>query len=67
MKSIEVEVTCSYLEIYNETIFDLLDSKNHHNKIQIHENEKGVYAEPVKKEPVSCIDDVMTLISQGST
>ena len=67
MKSIEFDVTCSYLEIYNENIFDLLDSKNHSTKIQIHENEKGVYAEPVKKEPVRSIEDVMNLISQGST
>ena len=35
--AIEFEVKCSYIEIYNETIFDLLDS-GVRNKLQIRED-----------------------------
>lgn len=51
---IEFDVKCSFLEIYNENIIDLLDTTE--KKIQIREDkEHGVYAEYCTEEKVSCI------------
>lgn len=65
-QDIEFDVKCSYLEIYNECIIDLLDNSNN-MKIQIREEkEKGVYADPCIEERVTSISDVMKLIEKGS-
>lgn len=62
---IEFDVKCSFLEIYNENIFDLLDAND--KKIQIREDkEQGVYAECCSEEKVTCIQDVLQLISKGT-
>ncbi|CDW79512.1 kinesin-like protein kif15 [Stylonychia lemnae] len=62
---IEFDVKCSFLEIYNENIIDLLDSSD--KKIQIREDkEHGVYAEYSTEEKVNCIQDVLSLIAKGT-
>ncbi|ORZ08601.1 kinesin motor domain-containing protein, partial [Absidia repens] len=70
----------SYLEIYNETIRDLLAPEN--ENIKIHENKKannniikenaengggrrGVYVTPMKEEIVTCGQDVLNVIQRG--
>jgi hypothetical protein len=51
---IDFDITCSYLEIYQENIFDLLDQSE--NKIAIREEkDKGVYADPCTREKVQTI------------
>ena len=62
MQHLTIDVTCSYLEIYNEVIIDLLDPASN-QKIQIRESaERGVYPEPCTEEHVESIEDVLDLI-----
>lgn len=54
-------IRCSYLEIYNEQIMDLLDP----NSINLHIREdikKGVYVEGLQEEVVQTATDMMNLI-----
>lgn len=63
--SLEFDVRCQYLEIYNEIIMDLLDSSQ--QKVQIRETpEKGVYPEPCTEERVTTIAEVQEVILRGS-
>ncbi len=58
-------IRCSYLEIYNEQIMDLLDpsSVNLHIREDI---KKGVYVEGLIEETVSNAQEMMELIARGS-
>ncbi|KAI8341784.1 P-loop containing nucleoside triphosphate hydrolase protein [Chlamydoabsidia padenii] len=54
----------SYLEIYNETIRDLLAPEN--DNLKIHENkQRGIYVAPVVEEVVTCAQDVLGVIQRG--
>ncbi|CAO3592302.1 unnamed protein product [Absidia cylindrospora] len=54
----------SYLEIYNETIRDLLAPEN--DNLKIHENkQRGIYVAPVVEEVVTCAHDVLNVIQRG--
>ncbi|GLU19100.1 hypothetical protein SLE2022_353660 [Rubroshorea leprosula] len=56
---------CSFLEIYNEQILDLLDPSS--NNLQIREdNKKGVYVENLKEIEVTSARDVMQQLIQGA-
>jgi kinesin family protein 15 len=62
---VEFEVKCSYLEIYNEVIMDLLDPGQ--QRVVIRDNgEKGVYPDPCTEEQVQSISDVMAVINKGA-
>ena len=62
---ISFEVVCSYTEIYNEQIFDLLDSSQA-KKLQIREDAKrGVILESETQIQVSNLADVSALIQRG--
>ncbi|KAL6657518.1 hypothetical protein ACP70R_005298 [Stipagrostis hirtigluma subsp. patula] len=55
---------CSFLEIYNEQITDLLEPSS--NNLQIREDiKKGVYVENLRECYVSSVKDVMLLLLQG--
>ncbi|KAL6841909.1 hypothetical protein ACP4OV_028421 [Aristida adscensionis] len=55
---------CSFLEIYNEQITDLLEPSS--NNLQIREDlKKGVYVENLMECYVSSVKDVMLLLLQG--
>ncbi|KHN44463.1 Kinesin-like protein KIF15 [Glycine soja] len=55
---------CSFLEIYNEQIMDLLDPNQ--KNLQIREDVKsGVYVENLTEEDVSSINDVTQLLIKG--
>ncbi|CAI5509982.1 unnamed protein product [Closterium sp. Naga37s-1] len=56
--------TCSFLEIYNEHFYDLLDPKR--CNLHIREGPNGVYVENLTKQPVTCFAQVMELIQQGA-
>ncbi|CAN0923363.1 Kinesin-like protein KIN-12E [Linum grandiflorum] len=57
---------CSFLEIYNEQILDLLDPSS--NNLQIREDvKKGVYVENLKEVEVSSARDVIQQLIEGST
>ena len=54
----------SYLEIYNETIRDLLNP--HNENLKIHEDKvRGIYVTPLTEEVVTNSKDVMKLIAKG--
>ncbi|KAJ1400041.1 P-loop containing nucleoside triphosphate hydrolase [Sesbania bispinosa] len=56
---------CSFLEIYNEQILDLLDPSA--NNLQIREdNKKGVYVENLKEVETTNARDVIQLLIQGA-
>ncbi|XP_019447716.1 PREDICTED: kinesin-like protein KIN-12E [Lupinus angustifolius] len=56
---------CSFLEIYNEQILDLLDPSS--NNLQIREdNKKGVYVENLKEVEVTNGRDVIQQLIQGA-
>ena len=58
-------VKCSFLEIYNEQIMDLLEPSSVNLNIREDIN-KGVYVEGLQEEAVGCHQDMMQLISKGS-
>ncbi|KAF7823159.1 kinesin-like protein KIN-12E [Senna tora] len=56
---------CSFLEIYNEQILDLLEPSS--NNLQIREDsKKGVYVESLKEVEVTSARDVIQQLIQGS-
>ncbi|KAJ9189117.1 hypothetical protein P3X46_000448 [Hevea brasiliensis] len=56
---------CSFLEIYNEQILDLLDPSS--NNLQIREDmKKGVYVENLKEIEVTSARDVIQQLIQGA-
>jgi len=62
---ISFEVVCSYTEIYNEQIFDLLDSTQQ-AKLQIREDtKKGIYLEGEKQVAVTSLEDIIEIINKG--
>ncbi|BAT86649.1 hypothetical protein VIGAN_04432100 [Vigna angularis var. angularis] len=63
-KQLNYQCNCSFLEIYNEQIMDLLDPSL--KNLQIREDVKsGVYVENLTEEPVSSIKDVTQLLIKG--
>ncbi|KAL7315489.1 Kinesin-like protein kip2, variant 2 [Mucor circinelloides] len=54
----------SYLEIYNETIKDLLNPSN--DNLKIHQDKiRGVYVTPLTEEVVTSPEDVLRIIERG--
>ncbi|KAK9725853.1 hypothetical protein RND81_05G173800 [Saponaria officinalis] len=63
-KQLRYQCRCSFLEIYNEQITDLLDPTQ--KNLQIREDVKsGVYVENLKEECVSTVKDVIRLLLKG--
>ena len=58
-------VKCSFLEIYNEQIKDLLEPQSSNLNIREDIN-KGVYVEGLMEETVSCQRDMLAIIAKGS-
>ncbi|KAI3993815.1 hypothetical protein MKX01_002828 [Papaver californicum] len=56
---------CSFLEIYNEQILDLLDPSSANLQIR-EDSKKGVYVENLKEMEVTCARDVIQLLVQGT-
>lgn len=58
-------VKCSYLEIYNESITDLLDPSQ--TNLHVREDIKqGVFVEGLQEETVSSVKDMVALIGRGA-
>ncbi|CAM6127967.1 unnamed protein product [Calypogeia fissa] len=56
---------CSFLEIYNEQITDLLEPSS--TNLQMREDaKKGVYVENLSEVEVQCVQDVIQLLLQGA-
>ena len=65
VEEIEFEVKCQYVEIYNEVIFDLLDSCGQ-AKIQIRENKGSPFLENCTERHVANNKEVLSVINDGS-
>eukprot|EP01080_Neovahlkampfia_damariscottae_P009365 gene9365-1576_t len=65
--NVECECTCSFLEIYNEKITDLLDfSKIKPDSLSLREgNREGVYVENLVLQKVSTANEAYTLLKKG--
>lgn len=62
---ISFEIVCSYSEIYNEQIHDLLDPSQQ-SKLQIREDtKKGIILEGETQRRVDNIEDIMSLLNKG--
>lgn len=60
----EYAVTCSYFEIYNEQLVDLLDPAQ--KKLTVREDlKKGVFVENLSEEPVESVQKAVALLNQG--
>ena len=58
-------VKCSFLEIYNEQILDLLDTQSANLNIREDIN-RGVYVEGLHEEIVTSQKDMLDLIDKGA-
>ncbi|XP_062204039.1 kinesin-like protein KIN-12F isoform X2 [Phragmites australis] len=56
---------CSFLEIYNEQITDLLDPCSSNLPLR-EDTRKGVYVENLTEFEVGCVSDIIKLLMQGS-
>lgn len=61
-----VMVYCSFVQIYNEQIFDLLRDSNMNSPLEIHEDRKhGIYVEGLSEYAVQSVNDCLTLLQCG--
>ena len=57
-------VECSFIQLYNEQVEDLLS--NRRKALNIRENpQKGVFVEGLKKIPVTCKEELFHLVGKG--
>lgn len=62
--AVDYIVTCSYFEIYNEQLVDLLDQSS--KKLTVREDmKKGVFVENLAEEPVADVLMAVSLLNQG--
>ncbi|CAE7917797.1 KIF15, partial [Symbiodinium sp. KB8] len=56
---------CSFLEIYNERIIDLLDAASTNLALR-EDSDKGVYVDGLTEEEVACPEDALALMKRGA-
>ncbi|XP_059624512.1 kinesin-like protein KIN-8B isoform X2 [Cornus florida] len=62
----EFEVTCSYLEVYNEVIYDLLEKSSGHLDLR-EDPEKGIIVAGLKCIKVRSADKILELLNLGNS
>ncbi|XP_022947427.1 kinesin-like protein KIN-12D [Cucurbita moschata] len=65
-EKLEYNCKCSFLEIYNEQITDLLDPSST-NLLLREDVKKGVYVENLSEFEVRTVSDILRLLTQGSS
>ncbi|KAL5562494.1 hypothetical protein UlMin_032241 [Ulmus minor] len=65
-EKLQYNCKCSFLEIYNEQITDLLDPSST-NLLLREDVKKGVYVENLSEFEVRSVSDILRLITQGSS
>eukprot|EP00917_Polyrhabdina_sp_WS-2016_P013548 GHVP01029712.1.p1 GENE.GHVP01029712.1~~GHVP01029712.1.p1 ORF type:complete len:767 (+),score=193.89 GHVP01029712.1:550-2850(+) len=60
-----IETKCSYIEIYNETIYDLLSEENQQCILR-EDGKKGVYIEGCKQMDISAAHETMEIFEKGA-
>lgn len=67
VEEIDFDVKCSYLEIYNENILDLLDHSTVTKIVLREDKDRAVYAEPCNEIQVTSIEEIVNLIKKGAS
>ncbi|KAG9439877.1 hypothetical protein H6P81_020042 [Aristolochia fimbriata] len=62
----EFEVTCSYLEVYNEVIYDLLEKSSGHLELR-EDPVQGIVVAGLKKIKVKSADRILELLNMGNS
>uniref|UniRef100_A0A1D1Z2I7 Kinesin-like protein n=1 Tax=Anthurium amnicola TaxID=1678845 RepID=A0A1D1Z2I7_9ARAE len=62
----EFEVTCSYLEVYNEVIYDLLEKSSGHLELR-EDPEKGIVVAGLRSIKVQSADKILELLNLGNS
>ncbi|KAL0583850.1 hypothetical protein ABG067_006294 [Albugo candida] len=62
----DFSVYCSYLEIYNEKIYDLLDADENQEAKILREDNKQVYVEQLHQVRVETVSEVLHLLQLGT-
>ncbi|KAK6923210.1 Kinesin motor domain [Dillenia turbinata] len=62
----EFEVTCSYLEVYNEVIYDLLEKSSGHLELR-EDPEKGIIVAGLRCIKVHSADKILELLNLGNS
>jgi kinesin family protein 18/19 len=62
----DFDVTCSYIEVYNEVIYDLLVRNS--GPLELREDPSlGVQVAGIKRHPVASPSEIMSLLEEGNT
>ncbi|BBN02137.1 kinesin family member 19 [Marchantia polymorpha subsp. ruderalis] len=61
----EFDVTCSYLEVYNEVIYDLLEPRSGHLELR-EDPDQGITVAGLKRIQVSSAEKILELLNQGN-
>uniref|UniRef100_A0A5B7ABF9 Kinesin-like protein n=1 Tax=Davidia involucrata TaxID=16924 RepID=A0A5B7ABF9_DAVIN len=62
----EFKVTCSYLEVYNEVIYDLLEKSSGHLELR-EDPEKGIVVAGLRSIKVHSADKILELLNLGNS
>jgi kinesin family protein C2/C3 len=62
-ENVDVTLSCSLAEVYNENVYDLLSAKRVVRKIK--QGIQGVYAEGLIDRPIGVIEDVTRMLKDG--
>jgi hypothetical protein len=66
--NIQYDVRCSYLEIYNEGVYDLLNKADKPLELKLNTSQRqGFYVEGLTELKVDTTDDVMKVFMQGAS
>ncbi|XP_022132772.1 kinesin-like protein KIN-8B isoform X1 [Momordica charantia] len=65
-RSDEFEVTCSYLEVYNEVIYDLLEKSSGHLELR-EDPEQGITVAGLRCIKVHSADKILELLNMGNS
>ncbi|KAL3844692.1 hypothetical protein ACJIZ3_002095 [Penstemon smallii] len=60
------EVTCSYLEVYNEVIYDLLEKSSGHLELR-EDPEQGIIVSGLRSIKVNSADKILELLNMGNS
>jgi len=65
-EELNLTVTCSFLQIYNNQVFDLLRDKSMRRPLRIRERRKqGIFINGLSQVQVSCAADIVSLLKSG--
>jgi hypothetical protein len=63
---VKFRVKCTYLEIYNEAIYDLLSGDNERQLTERWEPQRGFYVPELVTVDCACLDDALAVIGRGT-